>query len=103
MFFRQKYLNVNITASPFLSFSAFGLQEWGKNIYFANMKKDELKQEVERVVGHELREARDFELLLVPSDSFGCEGFVRIAYCVTTEMIERSLPAFKKLAEAYGR
>ncbi len=27
------------------------------------MKKDELKQEVERVVGHELREARDFELL----------------------------------------
>lgn len=47
--------------------------------------------------------ARDYELLLVPSDSFGCEGFVRIAYCVTTEMIERSLPAFKKLAEAYGK
>lgn len=45
--------------------------------------------------------AREFELLLVPSDSFGCEGFVRISYCVTTEMIERSLPAFKKLAEAY--
>ncbi len=45
--------------------------------------------------------ARDYELLLVPSDSFGCEGFVRIAYCVTTEMIERSLPAFKKLAESY--
>ena len=44
-----------------------------------------------------------FELLLVPSDSFGCEGFIRIAYCVTTEMIERSLPAFKKLAEAYGK
>ena len=49
------------------------------------------------------KKARDFELLLVPSDSFGCKGFVRIAYCVTTEMIERSLPAFKKLAEAYGR
>ncbi|MBR6106903.1 MAG: pyridoxal phosphate-dependent aminotransferase [Oscillospiraceae bacterium] len=47
------------------------------------------------------QKARDFELLLVPSDSFGCEGFIRIAYCVTTEMIERSLPAFKKLAEAY--
>ena len=47
--------------------------------------------------------ARDYELLLVPSDSFGCEGFIRIAYCVTTEMIERSLPAFKKLAEAYGK
>ena len=49
------------------------------------------------------QKARDYELLLVPSDSFGCEGYVRIAYCVTTEMIERSLPAFKKLAESYGK
>ncbi len=49
------------------------------------------------------KKARDYELLLVPSDSFGCEGYVRIAYCVTTEMIERSLPAFKKLAESYGK
>ncbi|MBR3045832.1 MAG: pyridoxal phosphate-dependent aminotransferase [Oscillospiraceae bacterium] len=49
------------------------------------------------------KKARDYELLLVPSDSFGCKGYVRIAYCVTTEMIERSLPAFKKLAEAYGK
>lgn len=30
---------------------------------FCNMKKEELKREVERVVGHELREARDFEVL----------------------------------------
>ena len=49
------------------------------------------------------QKARDYELLLVPSDSFGCKGYIRIAYCVTTEMIERSLPAFKKLAEAYGK
>ena len=49
------------------------------------------------------QKARDFELLIVPSDSFGYKGYVRIAYCVTTEMIERSLPAFKKLAEAYGK
>lgn len=47
--------------------------------------------------------AREFDLLLVPSDSFGCPGYVRIAYCVTTEMIKRSLPAFKKLAEYYGK
>lgn len=46
--------------------------------------------------------AKKFELLLVPSDDFGCAGFVRIAYCVTTEQIERSLPAFRALAEAYG-
>ncbi len=46
--------------------------------------------------------AKDEELLLVPSDSFGCEGYVRISYCVRTEMIERALPAFKRLAERYG-
>jgi aspartate aminotransferase len=47
--------------------------------------------------------ARDFELLLVASDDFGCPGFVRISYCVTTEQVERSLGAFKALAEAYGK
>ena len=39
------------------------LAEMKKMCLFCNMKKEELKQEVERVVGHELREARDFETL----------------------------------------
>lgn len=46
--------------------------------------------------------AKEYELLLVPSDSFGFPGYVRISYCVATEMIERALPAFSKLAKAYG-
>ena len=46
--------------------------------------------------------AKDFDLLLVPADSFGTPGFVRIAYCVSTEMIRNSLPAFRKLAESFG-
>lgn len=46
--------------------------------------------------------AKKHELLIVPSDDFGMEGFVRISYCVSTEQIERSLPAFKKLAEEYS-
>ncbi len=46
--------------------------------------------------------AKEFELLLVSADSFGCEGYVRISYCVSTEQIKRSLPAFRKLAESYG-
>lgn len=46
--------------------------------------------------------AKKYELLLVPADSFGTPGFVRISYCVSTEQIERSLPSFKKLAEEYG-
>lgn len=45
--------------------------------------------------------AKKYELLLVPGDDFGCPGYVRIAYCVTTEQIERSLPSFERLAEEY--
>lgn len=45
--------------------------------------------------------AKKYELLLVPSDDFGFSGYVRIAYCVTTEQVERSLPAFKALYEEY--
>ena len=45
--------------------------------------------------------ARELDLLLVPGDGFGCPGHVRISYCVQTEMIERSLPAFEKLAALY--
>ena len=47
--------------------------------------------------------ARRFELLLVPSDSFGITGYVRLAYCVSRAQIEKSIPAFKKLIEYYKR
>lgn len=43
--------------------------------------------------------AKKFDLLVVPSDSFGCEGYIRISYCVSTDMIKRSLPVFKKLMD----
>lgn len=46
--------------------------------------------------------AKKHELLLVPSDDFGYSGYVRIAYCVKPEQIERSLPAFSALAKEYG-
>ena len=46
--------------------------------------------------------AKKYDILLVPSDSFGFPGYVRLSYCVSTEMIERSLPSFKKLAEEYN-
>ncbi len=45
--------------------------------------------------------AKKHNLLIVPGTSFGCPGYVRIAYCVSKDMIERSLPAFKKLAQEY--
>ena len=43
--------------------------------------------------------AKRHELLVVASDSFGCEGYVRISYCVEAEQIRRALPAFRELAE----
>lgn len=46
--------------------------------------------------------AKKYDLLLVPGDDFGCPGYVRIAYCVSPEMIKRSLPAFEKLAGEYS-
>ena len=45
--------------------------------------------------------AKDFELLLVPSDSFGVGGWVRLSYCIARDVIERSMPAFKALKESY--
>ena len=47
--------------------------------------------------------AKKHELLIVPSDDFGCEGYVRISYCVARSTIENSLPAFKALFDEYNK
>lgn len=45
--------------------------------------------------------ARKYDLVLVPGDSFGCPGHVRISYCVPTEQIQRALHKFEQLAAEY--
>jgi len=45
--------------------------------------------------------AKKYNLLIVPSDSFGIKGYLRISYCVTKDTVQNSLPAFKKLIEEY--
>lgn len=45
--------------------------------------------------------AKARELLLVPSDSFGIGGYVRVSYCVPTDRILRAMPAFAALAADY--
>lgn len=47
-------------------------------------------------------DAKKFNLLIVPGSSFGCPGYVRLAYCVSYETIKNSLPAFDKLAALYN-
>lgn len=47
--------------------------------------------------------AKKYDLILVPSNSFGVDGYFRIAYCIDTEKVERSLEAFRKFVKAeYG-
>lgn len=48
-----------------------------------------------------VQEAKKHNLILVSATTFGCPGYVRLAYCVPYDMIQRSLPAFKAVAETY--
>lgn len=45
--------------------------------------------------------AKEFDLLIVAADGFGCPGYARISYCVDKDMIIRSMKAFEKLAAVY--
>lgn len=56
---------------------------------------------LEENANHFCEKAKEFDLLLVPGDSFGCPGHFRISYCVDTDKVIRSLDAFRKLAEYY--
>lgn len=46
--------------------------------------------------------AQEHNILVVPGRGFGAPGYFRIAYCVEPEMIQRSLPAWEKLAQEAG-
>ena len=46
--------------------------------------------------------AKKHNILVVPGSTFACEGYVRIAYCVSYDTIKNSLPAFKELAKEFG-
>ena len=43
--------------------------------------------------------AKQKDLLVVPGDGFGCPGYFRICYCVSFEMIQKSLPVFAELIQ----
>lgn len=49
-----------------------------------------------------VKAAKKNHIILVSTKTFGCPGYVRIAYCVDYKMIERSLPAFEQLAKDCG-
>lgn len=43
--------------------------------------------------------ALKYDLVFVPADSFGCPGYFRIAYCIDTEKVKRSIPVIRKFVE----
>lgn len=43
--------------------------------------------------------ALKYDLILVPADSFGCPGYFRMAYCIDTDKVKRSLAALRKFVE----
>ncbi|SFB02106.1 aspartate aminotransferase [Acetitomaculum ruminis DSM 5522] len=49
-----------------------------------------------------VKTAKKYNILLVGAASFGCPGYVRIAYCVSRQTVENSLPKFKELAKEYS-
>ena len=46
--------------------------------------------------------AKKKDLLVVPGDGFGCPGYFRICYCVSLEMIQKSLPVFEELIKEFA-
>lgn len=49
------------------------------------------------------QKALKYDLILVPGDTFGAPGFFRMAYCIDTEKVKRSLPALRRFVEAEYR
>lgn len=47
--------------------------------------------------------ALKYDLVLVPGDSFGCPGYFRMAYCIDTEKVERSLEALRRFVQTEYR
>ena len=47
--------------------------------------------------------AKEYEILIVAGDDFGCKGYARVSYCVSPKMLSRALPAFEKLAKSYQK
>ena len=46
------------------------------------------------------KKAMNYDLVLVPGDSFGCPGYFRMAYCVETDKVKRAMPALRRFVAA---
>ena len=47
--------------------------------------------------------AKEEKILMAPGTAFGGPGFVRVSYCVPYDVVQRSIPAFKRLYDKYKK
>ena len=50
-----------------------------------------------------MERAKEYNIIVVPSDNFGVKGYVRLAYCVSSKTIIDSMAAFEKLYKSYNK
>ncbi|MBN2852598.1 MAG: pyridoxal phosphate-dependent aminotransferase [Clostridia bacterium] len=48
-----------------------------------------------------VKKAQEYNILVVPGRGFGLSGYVRLTFCISMDIIKRSLPAFTQLAKSY--
>jgi len=48
-----------------------------------------------------IQHLKKYDILAVPGSGFGAPGYFRLAYCVSDQVIERSLEGFKKALESF--
>ncbi len=79
-----------------------GLKDIGYEVVYPHGAFYMFVKALEKDDEHFSNVAKEMDLLIVPSKSFGYPGYVRVSYCVDKNMIVNALPTFKKLYDKYG-
>ncbi len=87
--------NMNILYNELVSLGFTCVKPGGTFYIFPKALEEDAKAFCEK--------ALKYDLILVPADSFGCPGYFRMAYCIDTEKVERSLEALRRFVQnEYG-
>ena len=84
-----------------IEFGIFRLTDLGYEVIYPSGAFYMFVKALEEDDEHFSNVAKEHELLLVPSSSFGVKGYVRISYCVAADVIKNAMPAFEKLMKHY--
>ena len=83
--------NRNILCRELKALGFFFVEPGGTFYIFPKALEEDAKKFCEK--------AKKYDLVMVPGDGFGCPGFFRMAYCIDTEKVERSIAALRTFVE----